>query len=734
MSTSSQRIVDDTQLRRTRAFPRERAAPKPGLSCRRCQKRKIRCKGELPRCSNCVKAGVECVDGESSRSRTLPREYVNSLLNRIEWLESIVRSRCPDVDLEHGGLLISQGSYESGGADLVDENDQSTSPHRFETQSEQDLTNDTNLGDSNRDLSHQGNANDSRNTPALPSNAGLSHEIGLVSLGVNQDPRYIGPSSGYVLCKLMLAASNRTGRVLRACDGSSPPIAPYLGELAVENQAPISIDKEQAIKLCQTYFDIIHVQYPFLHRPTFFRSLDKFYNDGNQSEKIGFQVYMVLAISATIASRLYKIHLSGERYYISAMKYFDTMPVEGSIQGLQCLLLLLIFTMHSPSAKLNLWYLNYQCIASVLDLGLQREITTSSGISKLEQEIRTRIFWVVYTLDRTIATMMGRPIGLRDEACDFRLPKETADNDDETSPTISEPGIGVPTHMSYAIRLFKLARINSEIKYVANSVNPATPSYAYPTIIDLHTWRNEVLDRLDQWAMDIPAAQNTRDYTHMILLLRYHSVRMLLLRPSPAISRPDEEALGKCYSSAEESIRLFNQLYKKNLLVHNWITFHTVVLSTVTMFYCIFSVPGIANALEIEDFAGNVRASLGVLSAVGEHWSGAKRSRDILDELAGPVIGWLVKKKQRAVGDTEPVRQSPTGGSSLRLRPPNPPPEVSPPYDAIDNNWPVGLPAFDGILDSQLLSEQYGMADCANIDNIVLSLFDDFMPSMPQFT
>jgi hypothetical protein len=36
----------------------------------------------------------------------------------------------------------------------------------------------------------------------IPSSVGLSHEVGLVSLGANRDPRYIGPSSGYVLCKL----------------------------------------------------------------------------------------------------------------------------------------------------------------------------------------------------------------------------------------------------------------------------------------------------------------------------------------------------------------------------------------------------------------------------------------------------------------------------------------------------------------------------------------------------
>ncbi|KAI5917020.1 fungal-specific transcription factor domain-containing protein [Camillea tinctor] len=730
---SARQTVGEPQSRQTRSIPRERVTPKSGLSCRRCQKRKIRCNGELPRCSNCAKIGVECIDGESSRSRTLPREYLNSLTGRIKWLESIIRHRCPDIDLENTGPSISQGVSELEGAILVNTNDRPTTPYQFRTQAGNGATNARGFQTPTRDVNlHDDTITQPSSTPNLPSNTGLSHEIGLVSLGVNQDPRYIGPSSGFVLSKLMLAASNRTGKVLRPYDSSSSPIAPYLGELVVENQAPISIGKHQAIKLCQTYFDIIHVQYPFLHQQQFFQSLTRFYDDENRDETMGFQVYMVLAISATIASRLYKVPLSGERYYMSAMKYFNKMPIEGSFNGLQCLLLLLVFAMHSPSVKLNLWYMNYQCIASVLDLGLQREITTSNtGISKLDQEMRTRMFWVVYTLDRTIATMMGRPIGLRDEACDLRLPEDQSDNEDDTA-AIQDNNMGTPTHMSYAIRLFKLARINSEIKYVANSVNPSTPSYAYPTIVNLYTWQDNILEQLDQWASDIPTAQSSKDYTHTILLLRYHSVRMLLLRPSPAIPRPDEEALRKCYLSAEESIRLFNQLYKNNLLVHNWMTFHTIVLSTVTMFYCIFSVPSIAASLEIEDVTSNIQASLSVLSAVGEHWSGAKRSRDILDELSGPVVSWLMKKRQRDAGDLGAVGQSPANRGSPRPRPLNAPDLPSFSSDTIDTSWPVSMTAFDSLFDGRLLSEQHVMMDSSNIDDIVLSIFDDGMPSMPQ--
>ncbi|KAI8628930.1 hypothetical protein F5Y19DRAFT_435600 [Xylariaceae sp. FL1651] len=723
--------------RQRRAVRREKTSTKTGLSCRRCQKRKIRCNGELPRCQNCAKVGVNCQDGESLKCRPLPRAYVNSLCDRIEWLESVVRARCPDVNLERDGPPVADAPLNRDDTEPGCENTQnsisSDQPMRKELLTRPDLT----LSAHVKDMSQHGEPVTADvdvqatiiNTSVIPSSVGLSHEIGLVSLGANRDPRYIGPSSGYVLCKLMLAASSRTGKITRASDSSTSSIAPYLGELAAETQGPISVSRGQAVNLCQTYFDIIHVQYPFLHQPDFLRSLDRFFEEGTQNYIVGFQVYMVLAISATIVSRLHKIPLSADRYYLAAMQYFEKIQIESSIKGLQCLLLLLILTMHSPSIRLDVWCLNYQCIALVLDLGLQRAVTTSSGISRLDQEMRTRIFWVVYALDRAIATMMGRPIGLRDEACDLRMPADLSDADVENEAGLST-GRATLTHMSYAIHLFKLAKINSEIKYVANSVNPDVPNYAYPGVIDIGAWQKDVLERLDQWAADVPAARGTNDYTRTILLLRYHSMRMLLLRPSPNIPRPDQEALRNCYCSSEESIRLFHELYKKNLLVHNWITFHNIVLSTITMFYCIFLVPSVATTLEIDVFTSNVRASLSVLSAVGEHWSGAKRSRDILDELADPISRWLMEKRRGE--ELGSLRQPATDGVATNQDNLGSPTIQT---DTIDSTaWPPPWSPFDSTFDGQLLSEQYGSTPCANFDSIVLSLFDDFNPMMPSFT
>lgn len=306
--------------------------------------------------------------------------YMNNLKDRVKWLEGIIQEKCPDIDLGQGPNC----------EDLHTVLNSETTP--------------------------------SRQVEAVPTHAepnesrtASSHEIGLLSLGGSQDPRYIGPSSGYFLARVMLTKGSS-----QAVTGSRDTA--FTTDLIETVQSAASLPaREIADQICDAFFDTIHAIYPILHRPTFTKMLDQMYSLQGAEPPVNFIVYMTLALGSLVVSQRLKARLPSESYCLSALRYFDRINVENSLQGLQCLLLLLVFTLHNPHVRVNIWYLNYQAIAAVVDLGLQRDVTTQSGISLLEQEMRTRVFWVVFMLDRVIATTMGRPIGLRDEACDLRV-------------------------------------------------------------------------------------------------------------------------------------------------------------------------------------------------------------------------------------------------------------------------------------------------------------------------
>ncbi|TVY29184.1 Positive regulator of purine utilization [Lachnellula hyalina] len=652
-SSENPAAVTNSPSRKTRRTLRVR------IACLRCQRRKIRCDGAVPSCGSCLKIGTECVDGGQGQNHESPRAHITSLQTRVRWLETIIRTRCPDVNLDGESQVFNVDNetiMASGGSTPKTTN---ISDGFQEYQQETHLERHP---DPDLDPDHP-----RENAPAQDQSSNLRHEIGLVSLSAGTDPKYIGPSSGYSFARLLLACAARQGHPIPPSNRRAEVSDRFAFLLPKDSVSePLPLDMNYTTKLSNSYFETIHPQYPFLHQPSHEKLVRKVYEEADPSPVDVFQVNMVLAISAIIISRRLKISLPGAGYCASAMKFFDKIYLENSLRGLQCLLLLLVYTFHSSSLGLNVWYLNYQCISALLDLGLQRDVKSGRGISVLEQELRTRTFWVIYTIDRQVATMMGRPIGLRDEACELRLP---ADVDDYN---LSATGIRPrqegepPTHMSCAIHLFKLAQINSEIKYICHSISHKPPPYSYPNIPDFSDWQKDIDARLHSWKQQIPQFTGERIYMTRLCERKYHKIMMLLHGPSPAIPKPSLESSKACYQSAVAEIRLYSQLYKQDLLVYSWVTVHSIFLSTLTMLHCIWTVSAITVSTQIDDMVAILKAGSNVLSATGEHWSEAKRSRDVLDGLSVPTIRWLLDHKAKSTqngANTQGNHQGPTQSS-----------------------------------------------------------------------
>lgn len=275
-------------------------------------------------------------------------------------------------------------------------------------------------------IPHDEQSSEPRELESSRTQSRPAHEIGLVSLSSGGEPRYIGPSSGYFLANLVFSnAGRRAGLSGNNASGnhgnSDRPMS--LSSEFFNSPAPLPSRKADAIELTSKFFTSVHLIYPFLHEPSHMARLERLYCSTNHDSIDAFHVFMVLAIAASDLSRRIRIPLSAEGYYTAATQHFERAYAEGSLEGLQSLLLLMVYGLHNPSCDINVWSLNYQCLGTLIDLGLQRDVRTSSAfpISFLEQEMRTRIFWVVYSFDRTLGTMMGRPIGVRDEACELRV-------------------------------------------------------------------------------------------------------------------------------------------------------------------------------------------------------------------------------------------------------------------------------------------------------------------------
>ena len=289
--------------------------------------------------------------------------------------------------------------------------------------------------------------------------------------------------------------------------------------------------------------------------------------------------------------------------------------------------------------------------------------------------------------------------------------------------------------MTPSIHLIKLAQLNSEIKYIANSISRIAPPHSYPQVPDMLAWKDDVFCRLRQWKADTPQNHDTQPYISKFVEIKYHEVMMLLLRPSPAIAHPSHESLKLCQDSALAMIRTFDELYRGNLLPYTWPTVHAMFLGTITMLYCIWNVPSVARSTKLEVLMADLKSASNILSALGEHWVTANRSRELLDELSTTTIRWLidleVKQLAPPVHMVLMTQDSQSAGTQHTASEAN--------NDSIGNQNqivggeanPTGPPTFlDILLSSEPSTSMLTFLDETNqtfdIDSIMQGVFDEY--------
>lgn len=247
-------------------------------------------------------------------------------------------------------------------------------------------------------------------------------------------------------------------------------------------------------------------------------------------------------------------------------------------------------------------------------------------------------------------------------------------SDDELSEEGARPSTrppGSPSTMTSAIHLFKWARFTSEIKSVLFCTDRSYPPYVTPAINDVAAWRTDMISRLRKWRQEIPKhAEGERTfYLNDLCEIRYHEVMMLMLRPNPVFQTPTKASMGECFSSAIACSKLYAKLYADNQLRYGWLTVHSLFLCIMTIFYCVWTPEGIADHVNFDCLTSSLKAASDVLSATGEYWPEAKRSRDVLDRIFSATMRRFSPRQEFPKGqpllassDSQPGSAAPSTG------------------------------------------------------------------------
>lgn len=335
----------------------------------------------------------------------------------------------------------------------------------------------------------------------------------------------------------------------------------------------------QLVELSGSYFANWHLMYPFLHAPTvlgFFDELSTAPSYG-PNPKSHLQMTIVRSImSISLAdqrqdkgrcNQQYPADLIFASYDAAIDSLQDVLTKPTSILGLQAatsVQLFLISMLRLNAASRLGGLINRMA----LQLGLHRCPARYTSFSSSEKELRQRIFWSLYAVDRFICQSMGLPLGLNDDDIDVCFPNMEKHVDGSQIPL---QGIWcnsetcATAHMILDDRLKMLSFVVRESRLRGEIIELRNKSLHY-----VHRDPDQataIAARLAQWWNDIEDFNdeaNQREmtaYCILVLTLLKHESIISLHRPILAASHEGVEydaALQLCVGSARSIIKILH--------------------------------------------------------------------------------------------------------------------------------------------------------------------------------
>lgn len=194
--------------------------------------------------------------------------------------------------------------------------------------------------------------------------------------------------------------------------------------------------KQLADSLLDAYFARVHRLYPFVHEPTFRLDYERIYllqdpESLAESRPVSIALlYMVFAHGAEFCRSLTEIEaVSMAADFVGKAKriVFAQIFRQESLELVQSLLMMCQYL--QSTLELNqCWSLVGLMTRTAISLGLHFNPPASESLTTVEKEVRKRVWWGCFMIDRTLSMKLGRPPSiLSATAFDVDLPLNVDD-------------------------------------------------------------------------------------------------------------------------------------------------------------------------------------------------------------------------------------------------------------------------------------------------------------------
>ncbi|KAF7355118.1 hypothetical protein MSAN_01427400 [Mycena sanguinolenta] len=636
--------LDDDEEPATHAAPLQLQRRRVWRACESCRRKKIKCDGCEPICSQCTASGTQCTWLQTKDRAALSRHYVQELEARLLHMESLFSQIAPVLDqlgpLPNGTAIAELAAATSipapsGGSDAIP-----STVHQ-------------------RSISSK----DRPSSPPIKAEEDdVSESFGQLALDEYGHMRWIGGSSTMSLIQSFKALTSSP--LHRISPMEEDPLAPGPSVNKLYFPASVFFGKVHALpgpeeveypprdladKLVNAYFSRFHFLNPVIDKPLFLRKyaqlMDNLPDPQFARSEAAFSS-LVFAVFACSASLIEDPRMSisdamddggmGMVYYERALILQYISHANTQIAHVQCFILLSSF-LCSVNCLPQAWILVGQAVRIGQDLGLHRS-PRRLVITPIEKETRRKIWWGVYALDRMLALALGRPLGVNDTDCDVELPVEV---DDEHLPEyFAGASIPQPSLMTGAVALIRLYKIGGRVLREVYALENCKDHLEPERKAELQRTVEGLDAELTKWCDDLPAVFKSQSQTDeqvsmgAILCSHYYSVLTTLHRNLLPVKRDQvvtAKSTVKAVSSARSCIRLAPSM--KNVVPpsHHLAFFiqHLFSSAVILLLYAMHSSEPRAASAAMDE----AKSSLNALESWEGHWPGARKCKELLIEL-----------------------------------------------------------------------------------------------------
>ncbi|CAK7200455.1 hypothetical protein SEUCBS139899_003150 [Sporothrix eucalyptigena] len=586
-------------------------------ACNRCRRRKAKCDPGIPSCTPCQRIGAVCEYTDPRSKTAMPRSSIVLLEDELRQLQEELQ--------------------------------------RLQT---------TSTGERREIRSHPD----------------------LIRLEPGEDAHFLGVSSGMHLARSVLESAQRNDASFQPGRGngssgsgsgsnsdqptsasSTQPGSPRLdsqdedaANVPPKVTGPILPSRETAISLIDIFLSQYEVQYPIVVGDDMAnivldcygeRGKDKepYQSDHEKDAWHQFILNMVFAIALVVLSRENPESLGLAKSFSSAaMADFSTIMQRKNVRTLQCLLFLLLWSIIDSSSA-PIWYISGLCMRMCVDLGFHSETTIrvstgpNSSATESEMDVKRRLFWVTYTFDRTLGTLLGRPFTLTDSLIDVQLPQHALSG----------------AKHDQILHWFKLQQLQSQIVYrlyslrddnkVSSQQNQHTRTPSAP--LDMGAdgtarWKADMAAQLRQWGAQATSLADPNGHTLDWWEYWHQNAILLLHRPSPLKPQLDADEADTCCTAAQHMIQLSFTRLQRGSADFAWVDLHYQLMSGITLLFLVWKHTATRAKAKTgwTSFKNCLMQWTYVLDQLARQWERISRARDVLTRLVDTTIDIVEKE------------------------------------------------------------------------------------------